>query len=119
MARRISFTVEGDVQGVNYRSFAVKQADGLSITGYAKNCDVGTVQGEAQGDASAIDKFLQHLRRGPGAAEVNKVDHQSMQAKEGERGFERYCDVPHHTLSRTAFLTSGQEVNGHGVSRLE
>ncbi|KAK4556032.1 inducible alternative oxidase 2 [Recurvomyces mirabilis] len=89
MSRRISYTVEGDVQGVNYRSFAVKQANSLSITGHAKNMNNGTVAGEAQGSASAIDKFLQHLKMGPSAAKVKKVDHQEIDTKQGDSGFDR------------------------------
>ncbi|TKA35697.1 hypothetical protein B0A54_12665 [Friedmanniomyces endolithicus] len=70
-------------------SFAVEKANSLRITGHAKNCDDGTVQGEAQGDASSIDKFLQHLNRGPGPAHVNKVDSKEISTRDGESGFDR------------------------------
>ena len=51
--------------------------------------DNGTVSGEAQGDASAIDKFLQHLKMGPSAAKVDKVDHKEIDTKQGDNGFDR------------------------------
>ena len=70
-------------------SFAVKQANSLSITGHAKNMDDGTVAGEAQGDASSIDKFIQHLKMGPSAAQVKKVDHKEIETKQGDNGFDR------------------------------
>ncbi|KAK5115697.1 hypothetical protein LTR62_000786 [Meristemomyces frigidus] len=97
MSKRISYTVEGDVQGVNYRSFAVKQATGLRITGFAKNMVDGTVAGEAQGDGGPIEKFLQQyvstpsasLKMGPSASNVRKVDHQEIERKQGDDGFER------------------------------
>jgi acylphosphatase len=72
------------------RSFAVKKADGLGITGYAKNCDDGTVSGEAQGSESALDKFLQHLKMGPSAARVSNLDHKEIEAKTSDKGFERF-----------------------------
>ncbi|KAF2768885.1 Acylphosphatase [Teratosphaeria nubilosa] len=89
MSKRITYKVEGDVQGVNYRSFAVQKANGLNITGWAKNESDGTVGGEAQGDASSIDKFVEHLRMGPSAAKVSKVDHSDIETKNSDNGFER------------------------------
>ncbi|KAK5684219.1 inducible alternative oxidase 2 [Elasticomyces elasticus] len=95
MSKRISYTVEGDVQGVNYRSFAVDKAKSLGVTGYAQNESNGTVKGEAQGDDSSIDKFLQHLKTGPRAADVNKVEHKDINTKTGESGFDRCADLVH------------------------
>ncbi|KAK5124440.1 Alternative oxidase, mitochondrial precursor [Meristemomyces frigidus] len=89
MSKRISYKVEGDVQGVNYRSWAAGEAKKLNVTGYAKNANDGTVVGEAQGDASALDKFVQHLNMGPPAASVNKVDQKEIETKSGDSGFER------------------------------
>jgi len=89
MSLRISYKVEGEVQGVNYRAYARKQADRLNITGFAMNASDGTVEGEAQGDMSALDKFLQHLKIGPPAAKVIKVDHREIDTKAGDKGFQR------------------------------
>ncbi|KAI4803482.1 hypothetical protein E4T44_10166, partial [Aureobasidium sp. EXF-8845] len=83
----ISFKVEGTVQGVNFRSFTVKQAKSLGITGNVQNENDGTVTGEAQGDSSALDKFQQHLNRGPSAASVTKVHVNDIKTKEGENDF--------------------------------
>jgi len=52
-------------------------------------CCCGQVVGEAQGDASALDKFMQHLQTGPDAANVSKVDQKEIGTKEGEKGFDR------------------------------
>jgi acylphosphatase len=88
-----------------YSSFAVKQANSLSITGYAKNCDDGTVCGEAQGSDSALDKFLQHLKMGPSAAKVSKVDHQDIDTKSGDQGFDRYVPLQLNRMHKSAILT--------------
>jgi acylphosphatase len=67
----------------------VQKANGLNITGYARNESDGTVGGEAQGDPSALDKFVQHLKMGPSAAKVSKVDHSEIETKSGDSGFQR------------------------------
>lgn len=59
------------------------------MTGYAKNENDGTVEGEAQGDSSALDKFVQRLNIGPSAATVKKVDQKEIETKSGDSGFER------------------------------
>ncbi|KAK5169116.1 uncharacterized protein LTR77_006425 [Saxophila tyrrhenica] len=87
MSKRISFQVTGKVQGVNFRSFTVDKAQSLKLTGYVQNASDGTVTGEAQGDQGSLDKFVQHLNTGPGAADVNKVEQKEIGAKEGESGF--------------------------------
>jgi acylphosphatase len=45
------------------------------------------VTGEAQGDQSSLDKFIQHLRIGPSAAKVSGVEQKEVSVKEGESGF--------------------------------
>ncbi|KAF2863044.1 Acylphosphatase [Piedraia hortae CBS 480.64] len=89
MSQRISYTVEGNVQGVNYRAFAVEQAKRLGITGFAKNASDGTVVGEAQGDASSLKEFVSHLKSGPSAANVFNFKHDEIQTKSGDSGFQR------------------------------
>ncbi|KAF7845861.1 hypothetical protein BT93_L0290 [Corymbia citriodora subsp. variegata] len=70
-----------------HRSFTVKQAQSLGITGKVQNASDGTVTGEAQGDESSLEQFVQHLHKGPSAASVSKVDVKDVQTKDGERGF--------------------------------
>ena len=48
---------------------------------------VRQVVGEAQGDESALNKFVQHLNMGPSAASVNKVEKSNIDTKEGESNF--------------------------------
>ena len=47
------------------------------------------VIGEAQGSASSLDKFVQHLNMGPTHAKVSKVDQKDIDTKEGESKFEQ------------------------------
>lgn len=52
-----------------------------------KNTADGTVLGEAQGDQSSLDKFIEKLHDGPRHAKVNKVEKKEISTKEGEKGF--------------------------------
>ncbi|KAF2274007.1 Acylphosphatase [Westerdykella ornata] len=86
-SKRISFKVDGYVQGVNFRSFTQKQANKLGLTGFVRNASDGTVQGEAQGSDETLEDFLQHLHSGPRAATVTGVEHSDMPTKAGESNF--------------------------------
>ncbi|KAJ4383614.1 hypothetical protein N0V86_001669 [Didymella sp. IMI 355093] len=85
--KRISFKVDGEVQGVNFRSFTQKQASSIGITGFVTNASDGTVQGEAQGSADQLKEFVQHLNKGPSAASVSGVEHNDISSKSGEGSF--------------------------------
>ncbi|KAF1979886.1 Acylphosphatase [Bimuria novae-zelandiae CBS 107.79] len=85
--KRISFKVDGEVQGVNFRSFTTKQAKSLGVTGFVTNASDGTVQGEAQGSSNAIKEFVQHLNKGPSAASVKGVEQNDISTKSGESSF--------------------------------
>ena len=64
-----------------YSSFTEEKANKLNLTGYVQNASDGTVVGEAQGDQSSLDKFVQHLNMGPKAADVNQVEQKEMATK--------------------------------------
>ncbi|ETN39468.1 uncharacterized protein HMPREF1541_05692 [Cyphellophora europaea CBS 101466] len=78
MSKRISFTAHGKVQGVFFRDFTQTQANKYGIT----------VQGEAQGDESSLEKLKQDLNQGPSAAQVVKLDWKETSTKDGEQGFD-------------------------------
>jgi len=70
--RRIHFKAEGIVQGVGYRYFARHTARRLNLTGWVANRPDGSVEGEAEGEDDAVEKFAENLkRRCPGAAVRN------------------------------------------------
>jgi acylphosphatase len=45
------------------------------------------VQGEAQGSADALKKFVQQLNKGPSAASVSGVEQSDISTKSGESDF--------------------------------
>jgi len=67
-------TVTGQVQGVGYRYFAMRQANLLGITGYVKNKSDGSVELEAEGGREIIENFLAILEQGPGYGSVDNVE---------------------------------------------
>jgi len=65
--------VEGRVQGVGFRYFVQKRATEWHIAGWVKNTVDGGVLVMAQGRTEDMDVFLDHLRRGPSMARVDRV----------------------------------------------
>lgn len=56
------------VQGVFFRYSAKDVADGLGISGFARNEADGTVYVEAEGEEDNLNEFLKWCRQGPETA---------------------------------------------------
>lgn len=65
--------VTGAVQGVGFRYWTARKADGLELVGYARNLFDGTVEVEAEGPGPAVDALVVMLRAGPPSATVTDV----------------------------------------------
>ena len=65
--------VTGDVQGVGYRYFVVREAEALGLRGWVRNADDGTVEALAEGPRSRIESLVESLRSGPAGASVSDV----------------------------------------------
>lgn len=84
---RISFLVAGDVQGVGFRYFARERALDHGLSGWVRNRWDGKVEGQAQGNVSALELFLADLRRGPVTASVASVGASPLPESVGEGSF--------------------------------
>ncbi|KAH8922278.1 Acylphosphatase [Atractiella rhizophila] len=63
----IKFRVDGSVQGVGFRMFTRDQARRLGVKGWCRNTDDGkSVEGVAEAEESALEKFKSALSSGPG-----------------------------------------------------
>ena len=71
IARHLS--IEGRVQGVFYRSFAVRTARELALTGWVRNRHDGTVEVVVQGAGADVERFIEHARDGPPSATVTHI----------------------------------------------
>jgi len=84
-----SFTVRGKVQGVFFRKHAVAEATRLSLRGYIRNAEDGSVVGEAAGAAAGVASFRLWLARGSPKSRVDSVSVVQLDAATvGEAGFE-------------------------------
>jgi acylphosphatase len=72
--RTLHLIVHGQVQGVFYRNSMRREAQRMSVSGWVRNCDDGTVEAMVQGAAEAVDLLLQWAHRGPEHARVERVD---------------------------------------------
>jgi len=67
--------VHGLVQGVNFRSFVIRRANELGLTGYVRNVLLdGTVEVVAEGERDKLEQLLRYLEAGPRAARVKRVN---------------------------------------------
>jgi len=69
-----AFRVHGEVQGVGYRRFAVREAQALGLAGWVRNEPDGTVCGEAEGPEASLMAFRVRLAQGPAFARVSRLD---------------------------------------------
>jgi acylphosphatase len=72
--KEIYCIVHGNVQGVFFRQFVKGKAEGLGISGYAKNLPDGTVEIVAQGKEDNLKLFLAAATVGPENAEVESAN---------------------------------------------
>jgi acylphosphatase len=80
------YRITGRVQGVGYRYFALVEAQGLGVAGYAKNLSDGSVEVVAEGPDEAVQAFESRLREGPAFSRVEIVDRAPL-ASRGDQGF--------------------------------
>ncbi|TVY64208.1 Acylphosphatase [Lachnellula suecica] len=88
MVKRVSFRVDGQVQGVGFRYFARKQANLHGVTGWVRNTPNSKVEGEAQGEDESLQKLLKDLDKGPSGSHVEKLEKSEIDVQQGETGFE-------------------------------
>lgn len=86
--RQVHLIISGDVQGVGYRAWVVRQATELGVSGWVKNRDDGAVELVAQGPRPLLEEFIKRCRRGPDVAWVEAVDVRWGQASGEFAGFE-------------------------------
>ncbi|MBI2154365.1 MAG: acylphosphatase [Candidatus Rokubacteria bacterium] len=65
--------VDGDVQGVGYRNFALRKALQLGLSGYVMNLKDGRVRVRVEGPRDTIEELVRDLEKGPPLARIEKV----------------------------------------------
>jgi acylphosphatase len=87
MKRAVHLIISGIVQGVFFRQSTQQKAHELSICGWVRNCEDGTVEIEAEGEEDLLRVFMQWCHRGPQRAAVKNVEVKESVVK-GSVGFE-------------------------------
>jgi acylphosphatase len=70
---RRRFLVHGQVQGVGFRFWTIRQATRLELRGTVANLRNGSVEIEAEGLHHRLDELHQLLHHGPSTARVHSV----------------------------------------------
>lgn len=79
--------VHGRVQGVCFRHFTRQEAQRLSLTGWVRNRDDGTVEAEFEGEEDGVSLMLAWLHHGSPQSMVSQVQTVCRPALGLETGF--------------------------------
>mgnify|MGYP001815364525 CR=1 FL=1 len=82
------FRVMGRVQGVGFRYFVWREAEGLGVDGWVRNRADGTVEALARGTAEELDRFRDRLQEGPRWSRVTSVSVTDEADEDVAQGFE-------------------------------
>lgn len=85
---RLHAVIHGDVQGVGFRYFVLRRADGLGLSGWVRNNDDGTVELVAEGERSRLDSLRSAVAEGPRTARVERLEEEWSPATGGLARFE-------------------------------
>lgn len=82
-----AYTVSGRVQGVGFRQWTRRTAEGLGLSGTVRNLSNGSVEVVAWGAASALTHLEAALQRGPLPARVERVERLDIASDPPSGGF--------------------------------
>ncbi len=66
--------ISGFVQGVGFRAFIKRKAEGLGLFGWVKNLPDGRVEAVFEGQKDKIEKMINFCRQGPILSQVKTVE---------------------------------------------
>src|SRR5258706_844858 len=84
--------IEGFVQAVGYRNFAIDEARRLGLDGWIRNCSDGTVEALVSGSTKSVEAFAQACMRGPRGSRIKSVEMHDAEPP-AEKGFHRRPSV--------------------------
>ena len=72
-ARTVLVSIRGRVQGVWFRGWTKRQADGLLLAGWVRNRADHSVEALFSGDRENVDKMISKCHKGSPLSRVNSV----------------------------------------------
>ncbi len=85
---RLHAVIRGSVQGVGFRYFIQRKARQLSLRGWVRNNDDGTVELVAEGARPELERLMMAAEEGPRMARVQRVEAQWSSATGGLDDFD-------------------------------
>ena len=70
---RARLTISGIVQGVGYRYYCRREAQGRGLSGWVRNLPDGRVEAVLQGDRRQVEDMIRWCYRGPAEARVTDI----------------------------------------------
>ena len=70
---RVHLRIEGQVQGVFFRTSTQQQATRLGLKGWVRNCPDGSVEVVAEGERKKVSDLIAWCHNGPPGARVQNV----------------------------------------------
>jgi len=80
--------VEGFVQAVGFRNFAIEKAKALNLDGWVRNRSDGTVEALISGSTKSVEAFVAACTQGPAGSKITSIDLHNAEPPE-EKGFHR------------------------------
>jgi acylphosphatase len=80
--------IEGSVQAVGFRNFAITEASRLGLDGWVRNRSDGTLEILASGPNATVETFVGLCMRGPTGARVSDIELHKAEPPT-EKGFRR------------------------------
>ena len=74
MKEQYHLYLSGRVQGVSFRYYTKKKADGIGVVGWVRNLPDGRVEVVCSGEKEEISKFIKWCQTGPKSARVDSID---------------------------------------------
>jgi len=71
--KQFHLIIEGDVVGVGYRSWMVREAEKLHIVGWVKNRQDQVIEAVVQGEEEQVKNMIELCKKGPDVAWVESV----------------------------------------------
>jgi len=66
--------IEGKVQGVFFRDWAIGAARAIGVSGWIRNRRDGSVEAYVVGESGLVDRFTDRLHEGSPASRVDTID---------------------------------------------
>jgi len=76
----MNIRIEGDVQGVGFRDFAIREATQRRLKGWVRNRSDGSLEAVASGPRTVVESFITACIGGPRGARVTAFNLEPVEA---------------------------------------